>query len=129
MKKFLTTIALLMTVIVLALTFMMIKKADGYKAETSQLRARNGILEIDIIEKQKQIKDLKFEITGLNQQIENTTIKYQADEMYIQDLESATLHMAAYITLVNLTMKDNGIIIPKFIYGYVDENTGEVIKN
>ena len=118
-----------MTVIVLALTFALIKKAETYRIESSQLRARNGILEIDIIEKQKQIKELKNTITGLNQETESLMIENSADKLYMEYTNAQVLHMAAYITLVNTVMTGAGIEIPKFIYGYVDENTGEVVKN
>lgn len=127
MKKYLTAI-LIMTVIVGALVGVMLYKAEKYRQLSSQLTARQNLLEIDVIEKQKQIKALKFTISGLNQELEQTTIKYQADEMYIQDLETATTHMAAYINYVNLVLTGSGIEIPDYIMGYVTE-TGKVVKS
>lgn len=126
MKKLLTAI-LISAVIVAFLTGLMIYKAEGYKEQASQLKARNNMLEISLIEKDKIIKAQKNTITGLNQQVEQLTISNTANEMYIQDLESATLHMATYISYVNLTLRDSGIEIPKWILGYVDEN-GKVVK-
>ena len=123
MKKYLTAI-LIMTVIVAALTGLMIHKAESYRIETSQLRARNSMLEIDSIEKSKIIKEQRNTITGLNQANESLNVRYTSDEMYIDELESRYLKIYGYAQTAELILLANGIEFryTEYPLGYVEND-------
>ena len=75
----------------------------------SQLEARLDILEADRGQKQLNIDNYKKKITGLNQEVEQLTIKYMADEMYIEELESEYKIVLTYATVAESLLQAAGI--------------------
>jgi len=75
----------------------------------SQLEARLDILEADRGQKQLNIDNYKKKITGLNQEVEQLTIKYTADEMYIEELESEYRIVLTYATVAESLLQAAGI--------------------
>jgi hypothetical protein len=58
------------------------------RSQVAFLQDRNDCLVFDYANDQRQIDELKFEITGLNQKIESLEIRAASDELFIHALES-----------------------------------------
>jgi len=85
------------------------------KKENEQLHNYVKQLEVIVGVKDIQLKEAQYKITGLNQAVENLTIKYEADEMYIQDLESKFLSLLSYANVAEKILEANGIYFKKTV--------------
>jgi len=81
----------------------------GESEKVSDLQAKIAILEADRGQKQLNIDAYKKKITGLNQEVEQLTIKYMADKMYIEELESEYKIVLTYATVAESLLRAAGI--------------------
>ena len=80
-----------MIVVVGFISFIAILLAAEVGALNNQvefLQMRNNLLVIDYADSQEEIEDLKFELIGANQLLENNYISMESNKLYIQAMES-----------------------------------------
>ena len=80
-----------MIVVIGFISFIAILLAARVGALNNQvefLQMRNNLLVIDYADSQEEIEDLKFELIGANQLLENNYISMESNKLYIQAMES-----------------------------------------
>ena len=92
-------------IIMLALSLYFGLQNRGNEQQVADLQEKIDILEVDRYQKQLTIDDLRKKITGLNQEVEQLTIKYTADEMYIEELESEYRIVLTYATVAESLLR------------------------
>jgi uncharacterized protein YxeA len=76
-----------------------VRLVKSLDAKNYQLTQRSQLLEMTVIEQDKQIKDLQHTITGLNQANEQVTVKYVANELMVATLSDKYREALSYITM------------------------------
>jgi len=95
----------IVAIVTLALAMYFGLQQRGESEKVSDLQAKIAILEADRGQKQLNIDAYKKKITGLNQEVERLTIKYTADEMYIEELESEYRIVLTYATVAESLLR------------------------
>ena len=95
----------IVAIVTLALAMYFGLQQRGESEKVSDLQAKIAILEADRGQKQLNIDAYKKKITGLNQEVEQLTIKYTADEMYIEELESEYRIVLTYATVAESLLR------------------------
>jgi len=95
----------IVAIVTLALAMYFGLQQRGESEKVSDLQAKIAILEADRGQKQLNIDAYKKKITGLNQEVEQLTIKYMADEMYIEELESEYRIVLTYATVAESLLR------------------------
>jgi len=73
------------------------------------LKARNNVLEHDLAAAEKNLKETEHKLTGANQEIEQITIRYMADELYITELERRYTNIYLYALTAQEILVAQGI--------------------
>jgi len=100
------SIILIFTILLTIFTF---RELIQTKKQNADLHNYVKQLEVIVGVKDIQLKDCQAKLTGANQAVESLTIKYEADEMYIQDLESRYLSLLSWANVAELILHKNGI--------------------
>lgn len=109
MKLKLTTITIIIACITIIIVCIALPRIDKVKSENAELRNYIKQLEVNINIKNIQIKDLQDDITGLNQELENTKINYYSDQLLLKEIKRRYIITASYAEVAESLLLANGI--------------------
>lgn len=112
-------IAISIIILILAIVLPIFAFRDLHKANRQNEELANYIkqLEVNIDTKDIEIKDLQNKVTGLNQELENISIKYISNQLYIDELEARYLSALSYSNIAESILLANGIEFYKAVGG------------
>lgn len=108
-------IIIIITIIVLILAIYACIRTEQVKVENTNLKSQIKGLDLQLSVKCMELKDTKDELTGVYQQLENITIKYISNELYIGELESKYLSIYSYANCAESILLANGIEFYKVV--------------
>jgi len=104
--KYITKFIIILQIIIIAalsLTFYV------YNQRMALLKNRTETLEIQLGIKNIEVRDLKSELTGTNQELENVKINYAADQLMLRELKSRYWKTKTYANLAEYALVEHGI--------------------
>lgn len=111
-KKTWITITILTVLLIAAILYNIYipaKSNQESKDKIILLQTRNNDLEIKLTSAEKELTETRHKLTGANQEIEQVTIKYLADELYITELESRYMKVYDYALMAQEILVAQGI--------------------
>jgi len=114
-SKLTIIIGIISIILAITLPLFAFRELIQVKKQNEQLHNYVKQLEVIVGVKDIQLKECQEKLTGANQAVESLTIKYEADEMYIQDLESRYLSLLSYANVAESILEANGIYFKKTV--------------
>lgn len=105
MKHITKTIIILQLIIIIALCISI----PRYYRQLDLLENRNKQLELQLEITVMELKNTQLELTGTYQQLEQVTIKFLADEVFIEDLQGRYLRLYSYANMAESILLANDI--------------------
>lgn len=102
-------IIIIITIIVLILAVYACIRTEQVKVENTNLKSQIKGLDMQLSLKCIELKNTKNELTGVYQELENITIKYISNELYIGELESKYLSIYSYANCAESILLANNI--------------------
>ena len=113
--KTITTITIILAVAVIILLVFSYIRIEQIKLENTNLKSQIKGLDLQLELKCIELKDTKNELTGVYQQLENISIKYISNQLYIDELESKYLSIYSYANCAESILLANNIKFYKTI--------------
>ncbi len=115
--KTITTITIILAVAVIILLVFSYIRIEQIKLENTNLKSQIKGLNLQLSLKCIELKDTKNELTGVYQQLENISIKYISNQLYIDELEARYLSALSYSNIAESILLANGIEFYKAVGG------------